>query len=163
MSSPPASPAALPTTPTKESITAVNKENTTPRTPLPDGPVNGAGKIIAPVEVDAPKNPGEVVQVPSTAPPPEVSIGKPDEAQKNGQVEDEHANDAEEATSDSETMGSEGTIADLPPFDWAQLQRRYTNAIQGVNKQEDEILEEFFKYSDVSSLQNLIWNLVVLC
>jgi len=134
----------------------VNKENTAPRTPLPDGPVNGADKIIASVEVDTPRDPGGVVQVPSTAPPAEDSIRKPDEAQRNDQVEDERAKDAEEATSDSETVGSEGVMADLPAFDWAQLQRRYTNAIQGVNKQEDEILEEFFKYSDVGSLQDLI-------
>lgn len=150
MSSPSGSPAALPTTPDKERNSTVNKENTTLRTPLPNAPVSGADKVNVPVEIDAPRNAGEVVQVPATAPLAEASTDKSDEAQNSDQVDEEHANNVEEAPSDSETAGPEDTNTDLPAFNWIDLQRRYSKAFHDVNKQEDEILEEFEKFSGVS-------------
>jgi hypothetical protein len=150
MSSPGGSPAAVPTTPDEERNITINKENTAQRTPLPNAPVNGADKVIVPVEVAAPKNAGEVVLVPGTAPPPETSTSKSDEAQKSGQVNDEQAKKAEEPPSDSEAVVSEDTNTDLPAFNWNDLQRRYSKALQDVNKQEDEIMEEFEKFSSVS-------------
>jgi hypothetical protein len=149
-SAPSRSPAALPTTPDKERNSTVNKENTTLRTPLPNAPVNGADKVNVPIEIDAPRNAGEVLQVPGTAPAAEASTSKSDETQKSDQVDEEHAKNVEEAPSDSEAVGSEDTNTDLPAFNWIDLQRRYSKAIHDVNKQEDEILEEFEKFSGVS-------------
>jgi hypothetical protein len=100
------------------------------------------------VDADPPRNPGEVVQVPSTAQPTAASVHKVD------QMEAQHAKDAEGPHSESETLGSEGASSDLPVFDWEDLQRRYTKAIQTVNQEEEDILEEFYKYSDVG-VQNL--------
>jgi hypothetical protein len=150
MSSPGSSPAALPTTPDKERNMTVNKENTALRTPLPHAPVNGADKVNVPVEVDAPKTVGELVQVPGTAPPAEASAGTSDEAQKSDQVDEELANNAEETPSDSTAVGSESANPDLPAFDWNDLQHRYTKAIDDVNEQEDDILAEFERFSSVS-------------
>jgi hypothetical protein len=150
MSSPSGSPAALPTTPNKEQNMTVNKENTALRAPLPNAPVNGANKVNVPGEVDATRNAGEVVQVPATAPPAEASTDKSDETQKSDQEDEEHANNAEEVPSDSDAAGPEDTNIDLPAFNWIDLQRRYSKAFHDVNKQEDEILEEFEKFSGVS-------------
>jgi hypothetical protein len=150
MSSPDSSPAALPTTPEKERNMTVNKENTALRTPLPNAPVNGANRVNVRVEIDAPKNAGEVVQVPGTASPAEASAGTSDEAQKSDQVDEELANNAEETPSDSTAVGSESANPDLPAFDWNDLQHRYTKAIDDVNEQEDDILAEFERFSSVS-------------
>jgi hypothetical protein len=130
-------------------VPAMNMKNTTPRTPLPDAPVDSAKENIIPEEADAPRDPGEVIQVPSTAPPVTASSLKPDGVPQSDHVEDANANNTAEATSDSDTVDSETTTKDLPAFDWEDLQRRYTIGIQGVNKQEDEILEEFYRFSDV--------------
>jgi hypothetical protein len=157
MSSPPRS---QPETPVEEPTIAVDKENTALRSPLPAPPVNGPDKVVLPVEIGKLKHPGEEVQVPGTAPAKADSpIHKPDEAHTGDQAEDEHDNDTEEPTSDSETTGSEAVISDLPVFDWEDLQRRYTAGIKAVNGAEDEILEEFYKYSDVGSLLYIMyWN-----
>jgi hypothetical protein len=128
---------------------AANKENVAPRTPLPDAPVKVAGKGVITAEVNQPRNPGEEVQVPSTAPAPVEKCG---EVHGSDQLEEEHANDAEETPSESMTMGSEVAFSDLPAFDWEALQHRYTEGLKAVNKAEDEIMEEFYKYSNVSSL-----------
>ncbi len=130
----------------------VNKENTALRTPLPNAPVNGADKVNVRVEIDAPRKAGEVVQVPGTAPHAEAVTDKSDEAQKSDEVDEEdeeHAKNSEEAPSDSEAVGSEGASTDLPAFNWIDLQRRYSKALQEVNKQEDEILEDFERFSSV--------------
>lgn len=150
MSSPHPSP---PKTHLKEPTIAVDKENTAPRTPLPDTPVNSTDNVVVSVEGDKPKNPGEEVQVPSTLlAKPNAPIHEPEEVHTSDQVEHEHANDTEEPTSDSETISSEAVVSDLPVFDWEDLERRYIKGITAVNKAEDEILEEFYKYSDVGSL-----------
>jgi hypothetical protein len=131
---------------------AVNKENVAPRTPLPNGPVNGADKVIISMEANKPRNPEEEVQVPSTAPARvEAPIVQPGEVHSSDQAE-EHLNDAEGTRSESETMGSEVASSDLPAFDWEDLQHRYTEGLKAVNKAEDEIMEEFYKYSSVSCL-----------
>jgi len=137
--------------PTTEATVAANKENTTPRTPSPHAPVNNADKTghllaVKPVEsVD----PGAVIQVPSTAPAVGFPAHKPAEAHKSGQVEAHPTGDDGEAPSDSDTTASEGASTDLPVFDWVDLQHRYTKAIQAVNQEEEDILEEFYRYSDV--------------
>jgi hypothetical protein len=132
---------------------AVDKENTAPRTSLPDLSVNGADKAFGPVEADKPRNPGEEVQVPSTGPAkPDAPIQEPEEVHTSYQIENEHSDNMEEPSSDSETMGSEAAFSDLLVFDWEDLQRRYITGIKVVNKAEDEILEEFYKYSDVGSI-----------
>ncbi len=127
----------------------VSKENTALRTPLPNAPVNGADKANVRVKADAPRDAGEVVQVPATAPPAEALSSKSDEAQKSDQVDDEHPNNAEEPPSDSTAVGSESASPDLPAFNWNDLQRRYLKALEDVDKQEDEILGEFEKFSSV--------------
>jgi len=154
MSSSPGSPSPLPRSPTKEAAMAVEKENTAPGTPLRDTPVNGTSKVVAHVDADPPRNPGEVVQVPSTAPPTAASVHKRVEAHKVNQMEAQHAKDAEGPLSQSDSVDSEGSSSDLPLFDWEDLRRRYTKALQAVNQEEENILEEFYKFSDVS-VQNL--------
>ena len=143
----PGSPSSVPGSPTKAASMAVDKDIATPRSPLRDASVNSTRSW--PADTDTPKNPGEVVQVPSTAPPTAASVHKPEEAQNDDQVVVQHVNDAEEAPSESETVVSEGAATDLPTFDWEDLQIRYTKAIQKVNHEEEVILEEFYKYSDV--------------
>jgi hypothetical protein len=133
---------------------AVEKENTAPGTPLRDTSVNGTSKVVAHVDADPPRNPGEVVQVPSTAPPTAASVHKRVEAHKVNQMEAQHAKDAEGPLSQSDRVDSEGASSDLPLFDWEDLRRRYTKALQAVNQEEENILEEFYKFSDVS-VQNL--------
>jgi hypothetical protein len=139
---------------------AVEKENTAPGTPLRDTPVNGTSNIVAHVDADPPRNPGEVVQVPSTAPPTAESVHKPDEAHKVNQMEAQHAKDAEGPLSESDSMDSEGASSDLPVFDWEDLRRRYAKALQAVDKEEDDIMDEFYKFSDVR-VQNM-WDVRVV-
>jgi hypothetical protein len=127
---------------------AVEKENTAPGTPLRDTPVNGTSKVVAHVDADPPRNPGEVVQVPSTAPPTAASV------HKVNQMEAQHTKDAEGPLSESDSVDSEGASSDLPVFDWEDLRRRYAKALQAVDKEEDDIMDEFYKFSDVR-VQNM--------
>jgi len=122
---------------------AVNKENLSPRTPLPDGPSKVASEKIAaptPPVFKQSQNPGEEIQVPSTAPPPteDAPINKPEEVHAQDPAEDENLDDEDEA-SDTE----------LPLFDWIDLRKRYTKAFQEINENEDRLLEEFDEFSDV--------------
>lgn len=133
---------------------AVDKDIASPKTPLRNAPVYSARPY--PVDTDTPRNPGEVVQVQSTAPPTAASVHQPEEAHENDQAEIQHVNDAEEAPSESETVGSESAATDLPAFDWEDLQIRYTKAIQKVNQEEEVILEEFYKYSDVGFRNDML-------
>jgi hypothetical protein len=150
MPSAPGSVLPQPESPTKEAAVAVDKENNVPRTPLTDTAVNRPNNIVAPVGSNTPRNLGELVPVPSTSPPTLESGYEPDEARKVNRVGAQHAQDAEEPPSESETVGSDSASSDLPVFDWEDLQCRYTKAIQAVNQEEEDILEEFYKYSDVS-------------
>ncbi|KAE9368412.1 hypothetical protein N431DRAFT_414791 [Stipitochalara longipes BDJ] len=154
MSSPDGSPSPLPGSPTKDATVAVDEENAAPRTPFPHAPVNGVEKTnySYPVEVAEPRNPGEVVQIPSTAPPTMAATHRPEEAHRSDQVKVRPTEDLDEPSSDSDTVASEGTGTDLPVFDWVDLQHRYTKAIQAVNQEEEDILEEFYKYSDAFSV-----------
>jgi len=145
MSSPRPSP---PETPSKGPNPSVEKENSAPRTPLPDAPVNGTDKGVVFAEANKPRNPEEEVQVPSTAPARvEARIVQPAEVHGSDQVEEEHRNDAVETRTELKTMGSEVAFSDLGAFDWEDLQLRYTERLKAVNKAEDEILEDFYKYS----------------
>ena len=146
MSSPRPSP---PKTPSKDPNISVKKENLAPRTPLPDAPVKVTSEGVITADANQPRNPEEEVQVPSTAPAPVEKFG---EVHGSDQMEEEHPNPAEETPSDSDTMGSEMAFSDLPAFDWEALQHRYREGLEAVNKAEDEIMEEFYKYSSVSCL-----------
>jgi hypothetical protein len=154
MSSPPESPSPLPggpaRSPAKDASIAINQENTVPAASLPHPSVNGAEKGVQsnPKEITEPRNPAEVVQVPSTA-PVTTAANKPAEAPQSAQVESRRTENVDEASSDSDTVASEGAGTDLPVFDWVDLQQRYTKAIQAVNQEEEDLLEEFYKYSDV--------------
>jgi len=146
MSSPHRSPGSLTGGPATEEIVPSNKGNTDLST---HPPVNGAERTshLVAVKPAEPIDPGEVIQVPSTAPAIVLPTRKPTEAQKSDAIETQRTGDIDEAPNDSDSMASEGT--DLPAFDWIDLQHRYTKAIQAVNQEEEDILEEFYRYSDV--------------
>lgn len=129
-------------------------ENATSRTPPPDGhDDDGISKNeLTPRQTVAsgddwasekPSQAGSEVKIPST---PSI----PDSDQKppilpNG--DDTNTNDEQSSPKDTynEDMG-----APLPSFDWDSVRSQYTKAVQEVIGEEEELLEQFTKYTQVN-------------
>jgi len=129
---------------------AIDKENLSPGTPLPDGPSKVASeKAVASPVAEKLQDLGEEVQVPSTAPQPikGATTNKPEEIHAQDRVEKGQA----QAHVENEDLDNEDEASDseLPEFDWHDLRTRYTKAFQDVNDREDKLLEEFDEFSDV--------------
>ncbi len=132
-----------------QSSMAANEENLEPRTPLPNETTEVVSKENMLPSDGAPKQKGrEEIQVYATQPSNNViSIQKPDEEVAQVQVADENLKVTEDAAAEE----------DLPEFDWSDLEKRYTEAIQKVDSEEDQILEEFDRAVDV-----ILWSFLTM-
>jgi hypothetical protein len=103
-------------------------------------------------------NPGSEVQVPSTLPRDEFEVGpvnapKPLHSDYQGHQADEIRSDAQKEVSEhhSQVKGAQNSNSDKPiTIGWPDFENRYKVAIKKANEEEDNLLQEFEKYVDVS-------------
>ena len=129
----------------------------TPRSRLPDGAPKGDTKrAMAPPEIMRSEESGSEVQVPATqpakSPVPHAREPEPQtihyEKNEVSQNHSEHGDEQSAATEDSK--------AELVPFDWEDLEKRYKEAIVTANDTENELVEEFLRYSNVSLICSVL-------
>lgn len=161
-----------PQTPSRRAMVIENRK--TSRTPLP----NGASR--KPEHTEDPK---DIVQVPSTSPPTvdgdtppnqmkqgqsQVQIQNTEQYREpqpqnghsqNGNFQNGHLeNGNSQANGHHEEQlqqGDEADLSDLTPFDWEDFRRRYTEDIMNINKDEEDLLDDFDKLVAVSPRRKL--------
>lgn len=171
-------PTPRPQTPSKLPMAIERERQKSSRTPLP----NSASR--KPEHTD---NPGDEVQVPSTSPPTVDGDTPPNqmkqsqsqvkvqvqnlEQYRESQPQNGHSQNANVQNGNLENGHSQANghheepieeagevdLSDLPPFDWEDFRRRYTEDITKINKDEEELLDEFDKLVAVSSHDYSLW------
>ncbi|KAE8451067.1 hypothetical protein EG329_004739 [Mollisiaceae sp. DMI_Dod_QoI] len=127
---------------------AVEKQNRTSRTPLPNGATSNSE---APVVPENTMRPEDVVQVPSTSPPPandQLAEIKIKESQSQVQVQNEHPQNGQFQTNgrhEEPENANEVDVSDLRPFDWDDFRRRYKADINKINEDEESLYDDFDK------------------
>ena len=133
---------------------AVDNEQLKPRTRLPDGaPMDDTQKNVASSEFEGPDEPENQIQVPATqetiiTPPQNVQAAEP-HATHPEETRQSHDRGADEIE-DEESATADDSTAELVPFDWEDLEKRYKAAIVMANDAETELVDEFEKVSAVS-------------
>lgn len=134
-------PQSMPETPSK--LPAAVKS----RTPLPEGPTNGAHKTTtAPPKRDVPETSVGETQLPSYTPTPEpetIPASRPAEIDSQSRQEPEQSNDTdEEEEDDGESI--------LRGFEWPDFEHRYTDTLKSKFEEECDIIEEFDAWAAVT-------------
>ncbi|KAF8865325.1 hypothetical protein BDZ45DRAFT_668756 [Acephala macrosclerotiorum] len=140
-------------------------ENRKPsRTPLPNGVSRKSEHTV---------NPEDIIQVPSTSPPTvdgdtppnqmkqsqsQVQIQNAEQYREpqphnghsqNGNLQNGHLENGHSQASSHHAeplqQADEADLSDLTPFDWEDFRRRYTEEIMMINKDEEDLLDEFDK------------------
>jgi hypothetical protein len=138
MSSTPHSP---PETPLKRAM-AIDNEKLT-RTRLPDEAPKGDSKgSMAPLEVTRLDGFANKVQVPATQ-PLEAPVPQDIQSDRNKMLQNH---------GDAEHVSTEDLKAELLPFDWEDLEKRYKKAVTEANDAENLLVEEFLQISEVNEL-----------
>jgi len=95
------------------------------------------------------------IEAPSTLPPPMIKDSPPTQSQ----VPNQKHHDVEPVALSNERAGSPH---DLEPFDWDDFQARYDQAMAEAKTTEENLLNEFHKLANASSLKHLLNRLLLI-
>ncbi|RDL42496.1 uncharacterized protein BP5553_02475 [Venustampulla echinocandica] len=127
-------------------------ENTMSRTPLRDDVDDGTSEHQLTPRQNAAPGDGWASEKPSQA-GNEVQIPPTPRIPKSGQ-ESPTSQDGDDTNTDDEGRGpgdayNEDLDAPLPQFDWDGVRNQYTKAVKEVISEEEELLEQFTKYTQL--------------
>lgn len=126
---------------------AVDKQT---RTPLPNGASSEKPNGFVPAAVENIEKPGDIIQVPSSAPPVDDNTVAKQSQGQNGH----HSNGNSRAIEDhdepmSPATASELDPSELPPFNWEDFHRRNFEEMKKLDEEENALSEDFDKLAQV--------------